>query len=103
MDLLDDTSTDNFDRRQKVRERFDEAEQRIKDAFAVLQEPDSDVADVLAHALMTEHRTHQQSILRNFHIALKTYAANTGVDLRNEAAVEWAQEVTKDNQHFPYI
>ena len=63
---------------------------------------ETDMAAGLTEALQGEHRTIQQSFFRVFAESMKEYA-NTGTDMRNAAAVEYAKEINKIDFHFPYI
>ncbi len=59
--------------------------------------------DMLVRELITQHRTHQQNIMRNLYNALKKYSETSGTDDRNKSSVEWAKKATKEEHHFPFI
>lgn len=61
------------------------------------------IATPIADALLAEHRTIQQSFLKEFAAALYIYSELATTDLRNEAAVSFAKKVADLNHHFPYI
>jgi hypothetical protein len=51
-----------------------------------------------------EHRTHQANIVRNLQHILIAYGQNNrGTDLRNEAAVQFAQQVSELEAPIPYV
>jgi len=57
-------------------------------------------------ALVTEHRTLQQSCIRNFAAMLQEWAGGSEdalTDLRNQAAWEFAQQVRKIDPVMPLI
>ena len=60
------------------------------------------IAAVVVAKLQGEHRTIQQSFMRVFVLAMKEYST-TSTDMRNEAAVNFAKEVTEKEYYFPYI
>lgn len=86
------------------RERINGAEQAMRDALNFLRDNDhqSLMPALFLHALTSEHRTHQQSIIRNLHEALKRYG-QCDSDLRNAEAVKWAREATTGESSFPFI
>lgn len=101
------SDTDSFRKQFSSMEQYCEAankmnekEDKIRAALEVLRERDSGV--LFVHCLIREHRTHQQSIIRNLFEALAFYSKSS-TDLRNEAAVEWAQKATKENTYFPFV
>lgn len=87
---------------------MEKIETKISEALEVLQNrSDSEmVAEVVSFVLSKQHRTHQQSIVRTLFSVLKKYA-ETGSDLRNASAVEWAKKATDPSivgeTYFPYI
>lgn len=89
----------------KEKQDLDEKEQKIAAAIGVLREHgDAEtISEVLAYALMYEHRTHQQLVIGKLYRALQIYAEMSGSDARNEQAVAWAKEATKGEKNFPYI
>jgi hypothetical protein len=67
---------------------------------------DNTKAEIFVGELMRQHRTHQQSIVKNLFMALKKYAEckeKHWYDDRNEAAVEWAKKATDGEFYFPCI
>lgn len=90
------------------KEQMEKIETKISEALQVLQNrSDSEmVAEVVSFVLSKQHRTHQQSIVRTLFSVLKKYA-ETGSDLRNASAVEWAKKATDPSvvgeTYFPYI
>lgn len=81
----------------------------IKDAVKLLLEasaytPNGNALSViLAEQLIGDHRTNQQSFIRTLVEGLRLYGDRCGADLRNEASVKWAKDVTEDAGPFPYI
>lgn len=63
--------------------------------------------EILMAELTRQHRTHQQSIIKNLFTALKMYAdfctEHRWYDDRNKAAVEWAKKATEGDFYFPCI
>jgi hypothetical protein len=61
------------------------------------------VQDIVAE-LNNEHRTNQASAIRTMQNILQAFAqSNPRTDLRNQAAVEFAQKVNEIDQPIPYI
>jgi len=85
----------------KLKADADKAEDKIEAALDVLTQR-HDVASILFHCLLMQHRTHQQSIIGNLYHALSRYGQSSS-DGRNEQAVTWATKATKDEQLFPFI
>ena len=60
--------------------------------------------NIFFQALMSQHRTHQQSIMKNM---FKKYANesldNDWFDARNEQGLKWAKEATDLEAYFPCI
>jgi len=84
---------------------MDASQKLFKDVFDLLHRTGSDgqvMADIFAHTLRMEHRTHQQAIIKNLYSALRTYG-ESGKDARNESAVTWAKTATSGDNYFPYI
>ena len=52
--------------------------------------------------MRTEHRTNQASVIRTMQAILVGYSESNS-DMRNEAAVEFAQEVKKIETRIPFI
>ena len=60
---------------------------------------ENELAKVFGDKLIREHRTLQQNAVRFMAQVIEYYAKNhTGFDLRNEASVQWAENVTR---HHP--
>jgi hypothetical protein len=60
-------------------------------------------AEIIAKALIREHRTLQQSIIRLLAGSITKYAELSSHDPRNESAVEWAKKVSEIDNYFPHI
>ena len=52
--------------------------------------------------LTRKHRTAQQLLVKLFSVIIEEYSKSNS-DPRNRAAVNWAKEVSKINNDFPYI
>jgi len=63
---------------------------------------EEDMVQGMTDSLQGQHRTLQQTFMRVFASSMKEYE-NTGTDLRNAAAVNYAKEINKIDFHFPYI
>lgn len=89
----------------KHKDEINSKQEKIEGALKVLKEYcNSEVSSkVLAYALISEHRTNQQVIIKNLFSALKFYSEHAGSDDRNENAVEWAKSATEKETYFPYI
>lgn len=66
---------------------------------------EKDLAKAFGEKLVREHRTLQQNAIRFLSEVIEFYAQNhTGFDLRNEASVQWAENVTRHHPGaFPFI
>lgn len=53
--------------------------------------------------LNKQHRTHQASVIKNIQTILKLYAETATCDQRNEAAVDFAQQVSEIDTYISYI
>jgi hypothetical protein len=60
-------------------------------------------SEIIAKALIKEHRTLQQSIIRLLAGSIAKYAELSFHDPRNESAVEWAKKVAEIENYFPHI
>jgi len=60
------------------------------------------IARAFVKELTRKHRTAQQLLVKLFSVIIEEYS-NTPHDPRNRAAVNWAKEVSKINNDFPYI
>lgn len=64
-------------------------------------------AETIAEALVKKHRTLQQSSIRLVALSIKRYSElikeRYGTDMRNEAAADWAEEISKIDSYFPHI
>jgi len=110
--------TDTKDFREKAIQKFgndidsylqekkaiEEKEQKIKEAIEILKSNyDSDtISKILYYAIVSEHRTNQQIIIKNLFNALKLYSCS-GSDDRNKEAVKWAKMSTEKETYFPCI
>ena len=63
---------------------------------------EEDIAEVMARVLQNSHRTLQQSFIRTFMLAMEEYR-NTSTDLRNQAAVDFAKNITEQEFYFPLV
>jgi hypothetical protein len=63
------------------------------------------LAKAFSDKLVREHRTLQQNAIRFISKVVETYAENhTGHDLRNEASVQWAENVARHHPGaFPFV
>lgn len=75
---------------------------RIKDCLEIIRRNDYIIHKMIAHELITNHRTNQQSIIKNLYQALKEYSKASS-DLRNEESIKWAKHATDKEFYFPYI
>ena len=60
------------------------------------------VAEALDKIISKEHRTIQQSVMRELHEFICNYR-HTAFDLRNQASVEFAKKVKDLNADFPLV
>ena len=92
-------------------EKVDSIDKSLEDFMEMFREnyigEDTTKPEVFVHRLMNEHRTHQQSIVKNLYSALQLYAEkcteNRWFDARNQSAVKWAKEATDLEAYFPCI
>ncbi len=82
-------------------QRAEEAMQELIRCVNVMG-AEEDVAEMIANVLSGSHRTLQQSFMRSLNIAMQDYA-NTGTDLRNEAAVDYAKKIVALEHYFPFV
>ena len=88
----------------EIKNRVDQNQKKIQEALELLSSTyESDTVDLVVHCLFKNHRTHQQSIIKNIFNSLKKYGELNYWDHRNEQAVKWAREATKEQKCFPYI
>jgi len=64
--------------------------------------PNDNLSDVLTDLMKSEHRTIQQSFVKEIHDFLVKYS-NFRYDLRNEASAKFARDVKELNAGFPFI
>lgn len=66
---------------------------------------EDDLAKAFSDKLVREHRTLQQNTIRFISKVIETYAkSHTGHDLRNEASVQWAENVARHHPGaFPFV
>ena len=94
----------NLDRYFEAKKAMDEKEAIVEAFLDMMRTQNSDViTDLVSYNLVKEHRTNQQSIIKNLFSTFKKYVEMTGTDDRNESAVNWLKEITKDEPYFPYI
>lgn len=84
--------TDNLDWYIEYKEQVNSEEDTLREAFHVLRKYSSHVPDLVNHVIQTEHRTHQQNIMRNLASMMSKYGDTACADLRNEASVNWAKK-----------
>ncbi len=60
-------------------------------------------SEIIAKALIKEHRTLQQNIIRLLAGSIVKYAELSFHDPRNEDAVKWAKKVAEIESYFSYI
>ena len=63
---------------------------------------DKEVSQGILLGLMQSHPTLQQSFIRAFIMALGGYSKLKG-DLRNQGAIDFAKQVTENDNHLPYV
>jgi hypothetical protein len=87
-----------------------ECEEKTEEFLKMFREnffgEDDTKAKIFFYELINQHRTHQQSIIKNLFKALKLYSdcwEKGWFDARNEQAVAWAKEVTGKDTVFPCI
>jgi len=73
----------------------------------MLRTPDPRYNETLQQVLdllIAEHRTNQASIVRSLQYILQQYAdRNRGTDARNEAAVDFAEQVSCIDSYISYV
>jgi hypothetical protein len=60
----------------------------------------------MSHLLVNSHRTVQQSMIRAISVIISRYAdgrLRIGTDARNQAAMDWAEQVAKIDLNMPVI
>ena len=75
----------------------DKLEKQLQDLICTMQASglsDTELGKVLSDTIMKEHRTHQQDIMRILRETITLYGRYATVDDRNEAARQWANEVS---------
>ena len=83
-------------------------EQEAKDAIRVLLNhqnimvPGYKLGEILNGLVSGEHRTIQQSFVKEIHNFLVEYS-ESNYDLRNEESVKFAKSVKDNSFHFPFI
>lgn len=84
-----------------------EKQKAAKDFITELRDcPGSSTTDKIAYIaveLRCQHRTHQANFIRNLHDLIVEYSKTTGVDGRNQGAVEFAQKVAEIDTCIPYV
>jgi len=63
----------------------------------------TNVGETIGEVLSNEHRTIQQTFMREFVKAMKVYAETAGSDGRNEHAMEFAKGIADSNNYMPLI
>jgi hypothetical protein len=82
--------------------------EEIKEAMETLMNGvnsfDSDsIASIMHDVVKSNHRTLQQSFVRNLQIFLDYHSRTEYTDLRNEASVEFAKAVRDLEHHLPMV
>lgn len=67
-----------------------------------IMNPKVKLSEVLNEVVSKQHRTIQQSFVKNIHDFLVSYSDNSS-DLRNEASINFAKSVKKLDCNFPFI
>lgn len=88
-------------RKAKIVKPAQEAMQQLINSLNVMGY-EQEIADAITQVLVTNHRTLQACTISVIKELLSQYA-EAPYDLRNQAAVEYAQEVAKVNKHIPFI
>jgi hypothetical protein len=83
-------------RRDKVNTTFEEMMRCCNTMF------DDDNAKIMLNVIMRSHRTSQANFWRTIQLMAKHYQ-NAPNDLRNEAAVKFCKEISKIDQHIPFV
>ena len=86
----------------KVHKEAQEITNKLVDLTNSMGNKYEDIGAGIAEALMRSHRTLQQSVIASLQKALVTYS-ESGTDMRNEGAVDWAKQVAKININTPFI
>lgn len=95
----------------KMNEHEWQSRENIKSAMAILMREankmgnERNMARAMFESMSGEHRTIHQSFMKSLASALSQYAefGEHYSDARNAAAVHWAGEVAKIEDHFPFI
>ena len=94
----------NLDRYFEAKKAMDEKEAIVNAFLDMMRTQNSDViTDLLNYALVKQHRTHQQLIIKNLFSTFKKYVEVGESDARNLAALEWLEKITENEVSFPYI
>jgi hypothetical protein len=103
---LDAHEMEEARRLYKLKEDVEAAVETLANAVNVMgTREQAFVADVLHRRLDRQHRTLQQNFWRMIAKIIQKVGETPEhyYDLRNEASVKWAQEVSKIEKHFPFI
>lgn len=103
---LDAHEIEEAKRLYKLKESVEAAVETLTNAVNVMGTREQVfVADVLHRRLDREHRTLQQNFWRMIGRIIQKVGETPEhyYDLRNEASVKWAKEVSKIETYFPFI
>ena len=87
--------------------RNEESSEEVKTLVKTLRQgpnPSITIAGIV-NAILNEHRTHQQNIVRNLRdiLACLSVGMQDCTDMRNEASFEFCKKVDEMDHHFPYV
>lgn len=87
------------------REQTEEARKIANSLINVISGLNGIMMERVAKEIAKEHPTHQQTVMRFCYFYIEAMAEQRAVDLRNEAAVEFARAVVENvpMRAFPYI
>lgn len=87
------------------REQTEEARKIANSLIDVISGSSGIMMERVAKEIAKEHPTHQQTVMRFCNFYIEAMAEQRAVDMRNEAAVEFARTVvtTIPKRAFPYI
>jgi len=87
------------------REQTEEARKIANSLINVISGLNGIMMERVAKEIAKDHPTHQQTVMRFCNFYIEAMAEQRSVDLRNEAAVEFARAVVENvpKRAFPYI
>jgi hypothetical protein len=86
----------------KDREALEEIVERLSVAVNNISLDYDEISEIISNKFMRCHRTLQQSMIRLIACFINKISQHE-TDLRNEAAIKWAAEVSKIDAYFPFI